>query len=164
MFCPQSLITGSSFICSGEGREDSLLSSNLSDDHPLQRLAASDLRAPTSFARHFLAGMSLEEFLDQSDIGKSVKDIYSRQGFLDDSSRSYMVRLLIEEVSRRHECFTASMADDLASDIVSLFPAENKSVYYYPAPAYNKNAGGKLLVRYRNVKRKCSGGRKEKLV
>ena len=44
-------------------------------------------------------------------------------------------------------------------EIVAIFPSESKECYYYPSITKKKNSGGKLVDRYKNVKRRYSSKR-----
>ena len=104
----------------------------------------------------FEGDLSLEEFLKRSLIGRGILEHFQKNKYLKDNVRSDLVWYVIDGILVRHNTMSSSMAESLAAEIIGLFPTECKNTYYYPAIAKSKNSGGKLLDRYRNIKRKYS--------
>ena len=134
--------------------QESHLESN--NQQPLHKstVAPSSKKIKLSSYTFFCGNNNVEEFLNSSLIGRGILHKYSTTSKFDTSTRADLVRLLIDAVLSRHDIFTSKMAESLAEEIIKVFPSECKGAYYYPAITQKKNSGGKLLNRYRNIRRR----------
>ena len=104
----------------------------------------------TCHSNFFLHSISLKQFLSNSSKGRAILESYDCNPGFGPSDRRYLVELLIDGILDRHDTVKRCMLEDLADDIVELFPLESKDTYYQYNKASSKNARGKLIDKYKN--------------
>lgn len=138
------------------------MSSSSSSPQPLQLTNSSSHQEPPmkktnyNLSNYFLADMNVNQILQQSSMGRGILEQYSIRKRLDNKVRSDLVKLIIDAVMNRYYTMTSKFAEVLAEDIIKVFPSEAKATFYYSAMSNKKNSGGKLLDRYRNIKKRYS--------
>ena len=104
--------------------------------------------------QYFNNDLTLLQYLEKNTIGRGILQFYHRHNNLDKNVRSDLVRLIVDGVLARHESLSSNMAMLVSQDIVELFPTETAAAFFYIAISHKKNNGGKLLDRYRNIKKR----------
>ena len=131
-----------------EYQEANVLSRSINNDE----IASSSKKQKIEYA-YFTESINVLEFLKKNSIGRSILKMYGEQNSLDNRVRGDLVRLIVDGVLNRHNSITSQMALSIAEELVEIFPTETVGIYFYPAIDKKKNSGGKLLDRYRNLKK-----------
>ena len=103
----------------------------------------------------------LEDFLNSSSIGAVVLRAQRRFNYISSDQRNHLVRICIDRLIDTHGRLRNEHFEKLSENIVSLFPNESKGVYYIPPNSGKKMSNGKLVDRYRNVRRIITSSSKE---
>ncbi|XP_050326764.1 uncharacterized protein LOC126757149 isoform X1 [Bactrocera neohumeralis] len=95
--------------------------------------------------------------LQSSHIGQRIKQFYNKNGYLENSQRNEIVRLIVSDVMRQGESLSPKDLRAILSDIITLFPNEQAAAdYYFIYRGGKGNPLGRLYQRYsnENVKRR----------
>ncbi|XP_044263763.1 uncharacterized protein LOC123010733 [Tribolium madens] len=106
--------------------------------------------------------LDLQQFLNATNAGRFVLETYSKTKTLTTKTRNMLVNLIINSAmaEARNGKLTAEDFENLSNKICDLFKCEHTGTYYIPrcsgaGPSKKKpvNAKGKLVDKYRNLKR-----------
>lgn len=62
--------------------------------------------------------------LQSSHIGQRIKQFYNKNGYLENSQRNEIVRLIVSDVMRQGESLSPKDLRAILNDIITLFPNE----------------------------------------
>ena len=105
--------------------------------------------------------IDLKGFLSASKLGSVILGAQKQFNKISHEQRNHLVRICIDSLVESHDKLRNDHLEKLADKIVELFPLESKGVYYIPPNLAKKMSNGKLVDRYRNVRRVINSGKKE---
>lgn len=117
--------------------------------------------------------MDLESLLNSSSKGKMILSLYQQRGSLDGPARQTLTDLVIAEELREdlNMKITSQRFQEIAEQIVEVFPGENVDTYYCNDRSLGDRPGGKgkLTSKYYNTRRQlaktgviCRGANKDR--
>lgn len=102
----------------GQQQDISLLIPKLITETPVQNLIQS-----TNSSK---IGFDLSEILIKSTQGSMIVDYYYKQKKLNESSRSLLVEIIINDLIKKNRTMTIDLANSISNAIVKSFPTEIK--------------------------------------
>ena len=104
---------------------------------------------------------NLRSFLETKQIGGVLLRAQERFGYITSDHRNSLVRIIVDYLIESNERYKNDDFDQIAENIVNLFPRETKGIYYIPPNLVKKMSNGKLVDRYRNVRRVITSATKK---
>ncbi|KAL5237576.1 hypothetical protein ACI65C_004986 [Semiaphis heraclei] len=121
----------------------SLLKSKIVAETPVQNLTLQSTKPLES-------GFDLNEILIKSTQGAMIIDYYHKQKKLNESSRSLLVEIIINDLIKKNRTMTIDLANSISNAIVKSFPTEIKDVYFLKDFSC-KAPKGKVYAKYFNT-------------
>ncbi|XP_050066645.1 uncharacterized protein LOC126555811 [Aphis gossypii] len=127
----------------GQQLDISILKPKLITETPVQNLTLQNTKPPA-------VGFDLNDILIKSTQGSMIIDYYYKQKKLNESSRSLLVEIIINDLIKKNRTMTIDLADNISNAIVKSFPTEIKDVYFLKDFSC-KAPKGKVYAKYFNT-------------
>ncbi|XP_060868106.1 uncharacterized protein LOC132943234 isoform X2 [Metopolophium dirhodum] len=119
---------------------------------------------PSTSTQHFVSSNSstknlpescfdLSQILTRSTQGPLIVDYYFKHKHLNESCRTLLVEIIINDLIKRNQTMTINLSNDIANAILLSFPSEIKDVYFLRDVSC-KAPKGKLYSKYFNTMKK----------
>ncbi|KAF0706912.1 Uncharacterized protein FWK35_00032358, partial [Aphis craccivora] len=127
----------------GKQLDVSILRPKLITETPVQNSTLQNTKPPA-------IGFDLNDILIKSTQGSMIIDYYYKQKKLNESSRSLLVEIIINDLIKKNRTMTIDLADNISNAIVKSFPTEIKDVYFLKDFSC-KAPKGKVYTKYFNT-------------
>ncbi|KAL5239943.1 hypothetical protein ACI65C_007353 [Semiaphis heraclei] len=98
----------------------------------------------------------LTQILTRSTQGSLIVDYYFKHKHLNESCRTLLVEIIINDLIKRNQTMTINLSNDIANAILLSFPTEIKDIYFL-RDVTCKAPKGKLYSKYFNTMKKLQG-------